>query len=148
MTFATIPAPAPLRAKDALSTRWHTVRTLLVLQGVPQNRALTEAARMGTLEVWEMVNGWRRRERAIGSMTTAHTLDAALRPLQDIVVQLLRRPGDPVAAGETVRTARQAFEAEGVQGSVGAEDARAAAAVGEVFRSLEDLLCRSSAQAA
>ncbi|WP_334173019.1 hypothetical protein [Sinomonas sp.] len=147
MTVTAAPAPAPLLLKDTLLARWASVRASLVLEGAPENRALTEAARLGALESWETINGLRRRERAVGSAAAASTLEAALRPLQNVVIQLLRSPGDAVGADEAVRSAQRSFERVAESG-VARIDPRAVTAVRAVFRSLHELLRRPISRAA
>lgn len=150
MLIPTPSAPMALRAKNALPTRWTNELTSLLLQGVPENRARTEAARMAAIEAWELVNGWRRRERDLGSRATAETLEAALRPLQDIVIQLLRHDCDLRGAEETVQDARRSFESSCARGAgirTGG-DAEATAIVARIFGSLGSLLSARIAQAA
>ncbi|KHL01057.1 hypothetical protein [Sinomonas humi] len=139
MIVSSLSAPAPLLRKDALLARWANVRTSLLLQGAPANRAATEAACAGALEAWEMINGLRRRERAVGSVATASTLEAALRPLQDVIIQLLHSPGDPEGADEAVRNAQRSFETV-ARSRAARTDPRALTAVGAVFGSLDELL--------
>jgi hypothetical protein len=132
--------PAPRVEGAALLARWESVRTLLLLQGVPDNRARTEAARTGALEVWEMINGQRRRESAVGSTAEARILQSALRPLQDIVVLLLQNPADPARAGEAVRNARRKLNEDVKLGRPGPKGSPAAASVDQALSSLEALL--------
>ncbi|MCH6471310.1 hypothetical protein [Sinomonas terrae] len=139
MTISAVSAPAPLPAKDALLARWANVRTSLLLEGAPANRAVAEAACAGALEAWEMINGLRRRERAVGSVATASTLEAALRPLQDVIIQLLHSPGDPEGADEAVRSAKRSFETV-ARSRTARADSRAFTAVDAVFGSLDELL--------
>lgn len=149
MTVPPVHAPALLRDKDALSSRWQSVHAALVLDGVAEDRARTEAARIGALEAWEMINEWRRRERAIGSATAARVLERALRHLQDIVILVLRSPGDLATAADAMQAARRSFaSSNGEEGSLRDGAGAAITATEEAFSSLEELLCAPHAQSA
>jgi hypothetical protein len=131
-------SPMTPRGRRGLLARWESVRTLLVLEGAPDDRARTEAACLGALEAWDLINLRRRHARDRGNGSEAKALEAALRPLQSVVVSLLRHPGDTDAARSTVRAAQRRFERDAQVGS--APHAAGTRVAYEAFTSLDALL--------
>ncbi|AMM33924.1 hypothetical protein SA2016_3261 [Sinomonas atrocyanea] len=131
-------SPLTPRGRRGLLARWESVRTLLVLEGAPDERARTEAACLGALEAWDLINLRRRHERDRGNGSEAKMLEAALRPLQSVVVGLLRHPGDTETARSVIRAAQRRFEQDAGLGPV--QRAAGARVAYEAFSSLDALL--------
>jgi hypothetical protein len=92
----------PLRQDgEEMLGRWERLSRMLVAQGLPEDEARTEAARIGALEVWDGFANELRGHRAAGRQMDANVFALALRSIQGVNSRLTRRRGD-LAAAQTV----------------------------------------------
>lgn len=98
---------------EELAARFECLRRELVQQGVPENEARTEVARMASREVWDGFASQLRAYRAAGQQMDANILAVALGAIQCMALPLSRHPGDLGYAGHIVTKARRRLQFNG-----------------------------------
>jgi len=97
-------APAIVE-KDDLTSRWQRRQSFLVCQGLTDQEARTEVARIGTQELWQDLAGQLRTHRAEGRQIDANVLAVVLASMKGVTAPLTRHPGDVVAASNAIISA-------------------------------------------
>jgi hypothetical protein len=80
---------------------------VLVRQGLSDEEARTEVARIAAEEVWDGLADELRQHRAAGRQTDANVAAVGLRSMQGVTLPILRHPGDVAVACSSVSRARR-----------------------------------------
>ena len=98
--------PAAPPELDALP-RWERLRLVLVDQGLSDEEARTEVARIAAGEVCDRLADELRQHRAAGRQTDANVVAVGLRSIQGVTLPILRHPGDVVVARSSLSRAQR-----------------------------------------
>lgn len=139
---------AAMKAQE-LITRFDCLHKELMGQGIPDNEARTEVARIAAREVWDGFASQLRLHLSDGHQMDASVLAVALGSIQCMALPLARHPGDLVSATGAVSKARQRLRYNGglmdrlhTQGNPAFSDADI------TLQSLEVFLAQPTSQAA
>lgn len=106
-------APRPEPTDEDLLPRWERLRAVLVGQGLNDDEARTEVARIAAGQVWDEFADELRRHRAAGRQSDANALAVGLRSMQGVTQPILRHPGDVVVARSALGRARRRLSHNG-----------------------------------
>lgn len=112
-TPARSPESDPAAIAEQLTTRFERLHEHLKSQGLPDEEARTEVARIAAREVWDGFAALLRHHRAAGHQMDANVLAVALNSLRGLDLPLARHPGDVTYASRAVSTARLRLQHNG-----------------------------------
>lgn len=140
--------PHASKVSEDMAGRWEGLHLVLVRQGLTEDEALTEAARIGALEVWHDFADRLQAHRAAGRQMDGDVLALALRSMQGVGSRLARRPGDLTAARRVIQgAARRLRHSGGLLDRLRDHWNPAFGRAQRTFESLEAFLLRSGGEA-
>ncbi|BCT78072.1 hypothetical protein SCMU_39140 [Sinomonas cyclohexanicum] len=110
---APLDAPRPEPTDDDPLLRWDRLRAVLVGQGLSDDEARTEVARIATAQVWDEFADELRRHREAGRQSDANAVTVGLRSMQGVTQPILRHPGDVAVARSALSRARRRLSHNG-----------------------------------
>jgi len=138
-----------VKKSDELTLRFELLYEELTGQGLPEENARTEVARIAAREIWDGFASRLRHHRAAGHQMDANVLAVALGSIQGLALPLARHAGDLAYARRAVSIARRRLQYNG--GLLDRLHPHANPAFSEAdatLQSLEVFLAQSEAKAA